>query len=311
MEAKHSRLATVGVLPVRVLVTGVRGKVGMAAAEALARRGHEVIGTDLARPDYGSRTGPKYVQADLTRAGDAFAVVHGIDAVVHAAAIPEPTQNVAHEVFGNNILAAFNVIEAGVRSGMGRIVNISSDTVIGGTWAQHPKPPRYCPIDEDHPLVPQDPYALSKYFAEQLCDAAVIRSEISAVSIRPTWVQAKATYEENVGPYVRDHTIPSTVFWSYVDVHDLADLIVLATEATTSGHEIVYAAQPDNMGGRDLHAAVAAQYPTVELRPIDRVDASGICIDKARRLFGWEPRRSWRDYLDATGHSIPRSSSSL
>ena len=36
---------------------------------------------------------------DLTDAGDAFAVVRGHDAVVHAAAIPEPTHNPPHVVF--------------------------------------------------------------------------------------------------------------------------------------------------------------------------------------------------------------------
>jgi nucleoside-diphosphate-sugar epimerase len=36
---------------------------------------------------------PAYQQADLTEAGQAFAIVHGHDAVVHAATIPDPTHN--------------------------------------------------------------------------------------------------------------------------------------------------------------------------------------------------------------------------
>jgi hypothetical protein len=36
---------------------------------------------------------PAYLQADLTEPGDAFAVMRGMNAVVHCAAIPEPTQN--------------------------------------------------------------------------------------------------------------------------------------------------------------------------------------------------------------------------
>ena len=39
----------------------------------------------------------------------------------------------------------------------------------------------------------------------------------------------------------------------------------------------------------------------VELRPLDRPDASAIDCSKARRLLGWEPKRSWRDYLDDDG----------
>ena len=61
-----------------------------------------------------------YVQADLADAGDAYAVVRGHDAVIHAAAIPDPTRNPPHRVFRNNLMATFNVIEAAVRFGWDR-----------------------------------------------------------------------------------------------------------------------------------------------------------------------------------------------
>jgi hypothetical protein len=32
-----------------------------------------------------------------------------------------------------------------------------------------------------------------------------------------------------------------------------------------------------------------------------RPDASGISCAKAKRLIGWEPKRTWRDYLDDQG----------
>ncbi|MET9343557.1 NAD-dependent epimerase/dehydratase family protein [Nonomuraea sp. NPDC003804] len=41
----------------------------------------------------------------------------------------------------------------------------------------------------------------------------------------------------------------------------------------------------------------------VEVRPHDRVDASAISCEKAVRLLGWRPKRSWRDYLDEEGHT--------
>jgi hypothetical protein len=63
----------------------------------------------------------------------------------------------------------------------------------------------------------------------------------------------------------------------------------------------VYAASPDNIGGRDLRAAMAEHYPSVPVRQLDRPDASGTAITRARRLFGWNPMRSWRHYLDDEG----------
>ena len=44
----------------------------------------------------------------------------------------------------------------------------------------------------------------------------------------------------------------------------------------------------------------------IELRRIDRPDASGISTEKARRMLGWTAKRSWRDHLDADGRALHR-----
>jgi nucleoside-diphosphate-sugar epimerase len=288
----------------RVLVTGARGKVGSAAVTCLMSRGHEVLATDRSAPVFeADEPGePRYVQADLTDIGAAHHLVQGCDAVVHAAAIPDPTHNPPHEVFANNLLATFNLLEAGVRSAVPRFVNVSSETVPGFIFAEREFLPSYCPIDEQHPALPQDPYGLAKLFGEQLCGAATRRSDMTAVSVRPSWVQWEGNYERNLGPFVRDPSLPSITFWSYIDAYDLAELLALCVESDSPGHDVVYAASPDNIGGRDLRAAMAEHYPSVPVRDLDRVDASGTSIEAARTVFGWDPRRSWRDYLDSDGH---------
>ena len=292
----------------RVLLTGSQGKVGRAASAALLAAGHQVTGVDVARPVF-DRPEPgqaDYVQADLTSAGDAYAVVRGHDAVVHAAAIPEPTRNAPHTVFSNNLVATFNVLEAAVRWDVTRFVNISSETVPGFFFPERPVLPAYVPVDEDHPIAPQDPYALSKHFGEQLMDAAVRRSDLRCTSIRPSWVQTPDNYARNLGPMLRDRNETSAGIWSYIDVEDLADAIVLAVTTDLPGHEVFYIASPDNVGGRDLAAAVREHYgDAIEVRPLARPDASGISCAKAERLLGYRPTRSWRDHLDAHGDPLP------
>jgi len=214
----------------KVLVTGSGGKVGRATVAALTQAGHEVRATDLfppvfERPDDDA---PEYIQADVTDAGDMFAVVRGMDAVVHAAALPEPTKNPPHVVFQNNLMGVFNTLEAAIRFGVKRFVNISSETVPGFFFPEREFLPDYVPVDEEHPIRPQDPYATAKHFGEQLMDAAVRRSDIRAISIRPCWVQHEGNYERNLGPQVRDASVLSPNFWSYIDVYDLADGITLA-----------------------------------------------------------------------------------
>lgn len=295
----------------KVLVTGARGKVGRAAVEALLDHGHDVVATDLMRPSF-ERKGQRdatYVMADLTDAGDAFAVARGVDAVVHCAAIPEPTGNPPHVVFQTNIMATFNMVEAAIRFGVKRFVYISSETVPGFFFPERPDRPDYAPVDEEHPIRPQDPYALSKWFGELLMDAAVRRSDIRCISLRPTWVQNEEIYERNLGPQVRDESVLSPNLWSYIDVYDLADAIVLAAESDLPGHDVFYIASPDNVTGKDFGELLHRHYgDTIALRPVDRPDSSGISTAKAQRVLGYSPKRSWKDYLDENGHARPARS---
>jgi len=293
---------------VKILVTGSRGKVGAATVTALADAGHEITACDLGAPVFerGLPGAPAYVRADLTDAGDAFAVVRGHDAVVHAAAIPDPQHHPAHDVFANNLLATFNTLEAAVRFGVPRFVNVSSETVPGFFFPERDWLPEYVPIDEDHPIRPQDPYALSKHFGEQLMDAAIRRSDIRCLSLRPSWVQWEGNYEHNLGPNLCDADEGSASFWSYIDAYDLADALRLAAESDLPGHEVMYIASPDNCANRPLAEMIRRHHgDAVEIRELDREDASGTSIAKARDLLGYAPSRSWRDYLSETGQLLP------
>ena len=289
----------------RIRVTGGRGKVGRATVDALLAAGHDVTASDLGPPVF-ERNEPgraAYVQADITDAGQAYAVVRGHDAVIHAAAIPAPGQHPPHVVFHNNLMATYNAIEAAVRWGLARFVNVSSETAPGWFFAERPFLPDYIPVDEEHPLRPQDPYALSKVFGEQLMDAAVQRSDIRCISIRPSWVQWEGNIERNLGPLVRgDDDAPNPGFWGYTDIYDLADALRLAAESALPGHEVFYIAQPDNSTGLPLADMVRRHHgDKIALRDLPRRDASGISCAKAERLLGWRATRSWRDYLDEKG----------
>src|SRR5919201_3811066 len=96
-ESKRSLSASLGlpesIRAMRILVTGARGKVGSAAVATLLDAGHEVTALDIGAPVFETPEpgAAAYFQADLADAGSAFAVVRGHDAVIHSAAIPEPT----------------------------------------------------------------------------------------------------------------------------------------------------------------------------------------------------------------------------
>jgi nucleoside-diphosphate-sugar epimerase len=290
----------------QILVTGAHGKVGAATVNELIEAGHTVTGCDIVAPVYeAGDAGAKYIQADLTDAGDAFSVVRGQDVVIHCAAVPEPTRNAPSTVFRNNLMATFNVVEACVRNGADRLVNVSSETVTGMGFAERAFHAPYAQIDEELVGHPQDPYALAKTFGEQLMDAMVARSDVQAVSIRPSWVQWEGNYERSLGPWLRDPLggPASGSFWSYIDAYDLADALRLAAESALPGHEVMYIASPDNATGRPLRELIAHHFgESVEVRG---EPGSGISIEKARRLLGYAPSRSWRDYLSVDGELLP------
>jgi nucleoside-diphosphate-sugar epimerase len=289
----------------QILVTGAHGKVGAATIDDLIGAGHRVTGCDVTPPVYeGGDSGAHYIQADLAVAGDAFAAVRGQDVVIHCAALPEPTRNAPHTVFANNLMATFNVVEACVRLGADRIVNVSSETVSGMAFAERPFHAPYAPIDEDLVDQPQDPYALAKLFGEQLMDAAVDRADLRALSIRPSWVQWEGNYERSLRPWLSDPLSgpPSESFWSYIDVYDLAHALRLAAECSLDGHDVMYVAAPDNGAGRPLAELVEHHFGAeVEVRDSGRADAGGISSAKAEQLLGWRAQRSWRDYLSTDG----------
>lgn len=301
----------------RILVTGSRGKVGSATVDVLVAAGHEVTACDLAPAvfEMPAPGAPQYFQADLTDAGHAYAALRGQDAIVHAAAIPEPTRNPPHVVFGNNLMSVFNTVEAAIRLGVKRYVNVSSETVPGFFFPERGWLPDYAPVDEEHRIAPQDPYATAKHFSEQLMDSAMRRSDIRCLTIRPSWVQWEGNYAHNLGSFLRDPegSPPSAGLWSYIDVYDLADSMRLAVESELDSHEVFYIASPDNFANRPLAEMIRRHHgDEIEIRePLPREDASGISCAKAERLLGYAPSRSWRDYLWEDGTLRPEASERL
>ena len=103
------------------------------------------------------------------------------DVVIHCAALPEPTRNPPHTVFRNNLMATFNVVEACVRMGVDRIVNVSSETVTGMAFAERRFHAPCAPIDESTASRARRTRTRSRsVFGEQLMDAVVARSDLRA-----------------------------------------------------------------------------------------------------------------------------------
>ena len=279
----------------KVAVTGGAGGIGRAVVADLQAHGHEVRSVDRVPPT--TAQGCPFVRADLVDLGQVYGVLAGMDAVVHLGAIPDPYGDPNEVVYGNNTLSTFNVVEAAATLGLTRVVAASSICALGMVNATRPWSPAYVPVDEEHALLPQDPYGLSKLVGEEICKAASRRTGIITVSLRFTWVVGEGHY---VGAFpMREEDLgASPELWTYVDLRDAVLAVRLALTAPLEGHDAFYIVAADTMvAGHTTASLLRRFHPTLSEEAISKVkgDAAPFSTAKAARLLQWRPRYSWRD----------------
>jgi nucleoside-diphosphate-sugar epimerase len=236
------------------------------------------------------------MKADLTNLGQAVQALEGASAVVHAAAIPRPTGRTSAEVFRTNVLAAYNVVEAALLRGVTRLVNASSFSVLGPPFNPCPMRPSYLPIDEDHPLAPQEAYALSKQLTEEIITAATRRSDLTAVSLRMPWIQTPESFDDDVVQYRGEPSVGAANLWAYIDARDAAHAFVRALDVPIEGHRALYLSAADTFMEEDTQTLVRANFGEIDLRRPFSGHEPLIDASAAASLLGFRPAHSWRSY---------------
>jgi len=156
----------------RTLVTGADGFIGSHLAEALVRAGHRVrafvmynsfnsLGW-LDRSPAEVRGAMEIFAGDIRDPHGVKKSMEGCDAVMHLAAlIAIPYSYHSPDAYvDTNVRGTLNVLQAARDLGVARVVHTSTSEVYG--TAQR------VPIDEQHPLQAQSPYAATKIGADQL-----------------------------------------------------------------------------------------------------------------------------------------------
>lgn len=276
----------------KVVVTGGSGLAGRAVVSHLVAHGHEVTNADIV-PSAGAAP---FRRVDMNDLGQVYGVVSGADAVIHLAAIPRPTLDVPEVVFRTNTMATYNVLEASSALGVPRVVYASSVSVIGFPFFQRPVPPEYVPIDEAHPRLPQDAYALSKYVGEELAAGFARRGQLSVVSLRFAWIHTPETFAAEVAPLQANPVAGASNMWAYIDSRDLAESFRLALAAEVDGHDACFVAAADTFMPIPSRQLVEEFYPSTVMRDgFGEYDAL-VSSAKAERLLGFRPAHSWRWY---------------
>ncbi len=275
----------------RIAVTGGSGKAGRATIRVLGEAGYEVVDIDVATsPNPDEPT----LLADLADIGQTLEALAGADAVVHLAAIPAPNITTDAETFRNNMMSTYTVFSAAARLGMQRVVWASSETLIGLPFDR--EQPRYAPIDEDHPLLPESHYALSKLAGEAIAGQFARWSGIPYVALRISNIMEEDDYARFPG-FWDDPRLRAWNLWGYVDARDVAQACRLGLEADVGGAEAFFVAAADTCMTTPSAELMAAVYPATPVRNVSGHDTL-LSIDKARGMLGYEPAFRWRDFVD-------------
>ena len=285
----------------RVVVTGGLGKIGRWIVNELANTAdhgtpHEVIVFDrVPGPQQGPfQQGPvRYVIGDVLDLGQVLGVLAGADAVVHLAALAAPGFTTNDVTFHTNVLGTFNVHEAAWRLGIGRVVSTSSTAALGWVYRERDFLPDYLPVDEDHPLRPQDVYGLSKQIVEDIARSYANKCGMETVMLRPPGVVTPEQLEELRAAGGRRP--PRFSLCDYVDLRDLASAFRLAVERPLTGGTALFVVADDSNTPEPLSVVLPRLLPGIgDLAKNLTGTASGTSNARAKKVLGWQPQYSWR-----------------
>lgn len=296
-----------------ILVTGGNGRLARYVIPRLVVAGHVVSAFDKEACALPEGTGvSSYIRGDLNSIGDCLRALLAskAEAIVHFGAIAGSTELGVNgrkvqrlpedECMRSNVMGTYCLLDSARRLGIRRVIMASSFFVLGleGRLSGTSFVADYLPIDEDHPLRPEDSYSLSKLLGEEILEAFTRAYSMTGVAFRLLGVlypnEGEGTEEEFPMTPRRPQGAELTTF-QYVDARDVAEACVLAIEANyLTGFEAFYLTT-DMAYRRNTRDLLIEVWPEQVGVRSDLGAADGIITDgKARTMLGYKPKHARR-----------------
>ncbi|SFS03744.1 NAD-dependent epimerase/dehydratase family protein [Yoonia litorea] len=290
----------------RIFFTGGSGKAGKHAIQHLQAQGHQVTNADLVP----SGLDIPELLVDLTDAGQVIGAMSQLsdwpdldtgvpkyDAVVHFAAVARILIGTDGECFRQNTISTYNVMEAAVKLGIPKVIFASSETTYGICFAHGEVKPQYVPIDEDHPTIPEDSYAMSKVCNEATARSFQARTGMDIYGLRINNVFEPGDYPALFPDFLADPASRRRNFFAYIDARDLGHMVDCCLKTDGLGYEVFNVSNDDMSVDISSDEVIARFYEGVEVRRDMKPDETFYANDKAKRLVGFRPKHSWRDAM--------------
>jgi NAD dependent epimerase/dehydratase len=295
----------------KILITGADGFIGSHLAEDLVKSGYKVRAFVFYN-SFNTRGWLEQIPRDIQQEMEIFAgdirdpygvkrAMSGCDIVFHLAALVAiPYSYHSPESYvDTNIKGTLNILQAARELGVEKIIHTSTSEVYGSA--------RYVPIDENHPLQGQSPYAATKIAADQLALAfyrsfgtpvAIIRPfntygpRQSTRAVIPTIITQVASGQQKLK---LGATLPTRDF-NYVK-DTIRGFIAVASQDRAIG-EIINIGSNYEISIGDLaqliielmEAKIEIQTEAQRLRP-EKSEVNRLWADntKAQKLLNWQP----------------------
>lgn len=310
----------------KVLVTGGAGFIGSNLTEHLLEQGHQVRVLDNFATGHIENLLPFFEQyagsfelqvGDIRNLSDCQKAVDGMEYVLHEAALGSVPRSVKDPITTNevNIGGFLNMIVASRDAGIKRFVFAASSSTYGDSET--------LPKVEDKIGRPLSPYAITKYVDELYADVFARTYGIEYIGLRyfnvfgrrqdphgayaaviPLFVKKFMNHEApNIngdGEYSRDFT--------YIDNVIQMNMLALTTTNPEAINQIYNTAFGERTTLNQLvdylreylgefDEGIKKIEPTHGPNRIGDIPHSLACVDKAKRLLGYDPKFSMRDGL--------------
>jgi UDP-glucose 4-epimerase len=288
------------------VVTGGAGFIGSHMVDVLLGDGYRVrvvdnlTGGRMANLAHHAKD-PKlaFEKGDIRDLEPEASLFHGADHVFHFAGIGDIVPSIERptEYMDANIQGTVHVLEAARHARVAKFVYAASSSCYGIAAT---------PTREDHPIVPQYPYALSKYQGEQaaLHWHRIYRLPVNSIRIfnaYGTRVRTTGAYGAVFGVFFKQKLAgkPFTVVGDgtqtrdFVYVADVAEAFRLAAQTEKSG-EIWNLGAGNPQSINRLVGLIGGPVVSIPKRP-GEPDVTWADITKIKRDLGWTPRISFEE----------------
>lgn len=211
----------------KVLLTGADGFIGSHLTKKLLTKGYKVIALSYYNSfnHYGwldfenikSNKNLKIISGDITDASFVNSIAKNIDYVIHLASIISiPYSFISPNVFVNtNIIGTLNLLEAAHVNKIKKFIHTSTSEVYGTA--------QYTPIDENHPLNPQSPYAATKVGADSLVNSYYFSKNLPVLTLRPFNVFGPKQSARAIIPTIISQCLQNTKSLNLGNVNSIRD----------------------------------------------------------------------------------------